>query len=65
MNHLSVPTSILSYMIQNTVDVICITNTRHQKRKDNVKNKFIFIYGYNNTCIDNEEATTLLYGSLV
>ena len=52
-------------MIQNTVDVICITNTRHQKRKDNVKNKFIFIYGYNNTCIDNEEATTLLYGSLV
>ena len=33
MNHLSVPTTILSYMVQNTADVICIidTNTRHQK----------------------------------
>ena len=28
---------ILSYVIQNTVDVICITNIRHQNWKDNVK----------------------------
>ena len=27
MNHLSIPTSILSYMIQNTVDVIGTANT--------------------------------------
>ena len=31
MNRLSVSTSIFSYMIQNIVDVICITNSRHQK----------------------------------
>ena len=31
VNRLSVPTSVLSYMTQNGVDVICITNTRHQK----------------------------------
>ena len=65
MNHLSVPTSILSCMIQNTTDVIYITNTRHQKWKD-VKKKFIFIYRYNNSWIDNKEAVIwLLYGSLV
>ena len=29
-------------MIQNTVDVVYITNTGH--RKDNVKKEFIFIY---------------------
>lgn len=29
-------------MIENTVDVICIINTRHQKQKD-VKKKFIFM----------------------
>ena len=52
-------------MIQNTVDVIGATNTRHQKGKDNVKKKFIFIYRYNDSCIDNEEAAIcLLYGSL-
>ena len=28
------------------VDVICITNTRHQKLKDTVKQKFVFIYRY-------------------
>ena len=66
MNCLSVATSILSYMIQNTVDVICITNTRHQKWKDNVKNEFAFIYRYNDSYIDNKEAAILmLYGSLV
>ena len=43
-------------MIQNTVDVIHITNTKYQKWKDNVKRKFIFIYRYNDSCIDNEEA---------
>ena len=58
------PTSVLSYMIQNTVDFICITNTRHQKWKDNVKKKFMFIYKYSNSCIDNVEAAIwLLYGS--
>ena len=61
MNHLSVPTAILSYMIQNTVDVIRITNTKYQKWKDHVKKKFIFI-----SCIDNEEAAIrMFYGSLV
>ena len=66
MNHLSVPTSILSYMIQNTVDVICIPNTGHQKWKDNVKKKFILIYKYNESYIDNEEAVAiwLFHGSL-
>ena len=31
INHLSVPTTVLSYMIQNTVDVLCITNTGYKK----------------------------------
>ena len=31
MSHLSVPTSILCYVIQNMVDVIHVTNTGHQK----------------------------------
>ena len=61
MNHLSVPTSILSNMIQKTVDVICITNTRHQKWKGNVKRKLVFIYRYNDSCIDNEEAAVWLF----
>ena len=66
MNHLSAPTSILSYMVQNTIDVIHITNTGHQKLKDNVEKKFIFIYVHNDSCIDNEEAAVwLLYSSLV
>ena len=56
MNGLSVPTSTLSHMIQNTVDVMNITNTRYQKWKENVKKKFIFIYMYKDSHIDNEEA---------
>lgn len=42
-------------------------NTRHQKQKNNVKKKFIFILKYNESCIDNEEvvAIWLLHGSLV
>lgn len=53
-------------MIQNTVDVLHITNTRHQKLKDDVKVKFIFIYRYKDSCTDNEEAAIwLLYGCLV
>ena len=52
MNYLSVPTSMLSYMIQNTKAVIHIINTNHQKWKDNVKKKCIFIYRYNNSHID-------------
>ena len=57
--------SLLSYVIQNTVDVIYITNIRHQKGKDNVKNKFIIIYRYSHSCTDNKESIWLLYGSLV
>lgn len=56
MNYRSIPTSVWSYMIQNTVDVIHITNTRHQKCKGNVKKKFTLTYRYNSLCIDNEEA---------
>ena len=64
MNCLSVPISLLSYMIQNTVVVTCVTNTRHQKWKDNVKKKLLFIYRYD-SCIDNKEAALwLFYGSL-
>ena len=63
MNCLS---SVVSSMIQNTVDVICITKTRYQKWKDNVKQKFIFIYRYNDSCIDNKDAAIWLpYYSLV
>ena len=65
MNHL-IPTSILYYMIQNTVDVKGIANTRHQKWKNNMKKQFIFIYRYNDSCIENKAAAIgLLYGSLV
>lgn len=42
-------------MIQNTVDVVHISNHRHQNKK-NMKNKFVFIHRYNDSCIDNEEA---------
>ena len=66
MNNLSALRSILSYMIQNIVNVIHFTNSRHQKWKVNVKKKFIFIYRYNDSCTDNKEAAIgLLYGSLV
>ena len=62
MNRLSVPTSILSYMIQNTVDVNILLTLGIQNEK-NVK-KFIFIYRYNDSCIDNKEAAMqFLYGS--
>lgn len=47
-------------MMKSTVDVTRITNTRHQKWKDNVKKKFVFIYRYNNLCIDNEETAEAL-----
>lgn len=55
MDHLSVPTSVLFYMIQNTVNVTCITNFRYNKWKD-VKKNFIFT---SNSCIDNEAAIGL------
>ena len=45
---------ILSYMVQNTSYVICAINTRHQMKKQ--REKFLCIYGYNISCIDNEEA---------
>ena len=42
--HLPVLTSVSSYVIQNTVGVIHITNTRHQKWKDNVKkSSYLFL----------------------
>lgn len=63
VNHLSVYTSILSYMIENILDVLCITlNIENEKV---MKMKFTFIYRYNNSCIDTEEAAGwLLYSSL-
>lgn len=65
MNPVSEPTSILSHIMQNTEDIISFRNTRHQKWMDNVE-KFVFIYRYNDPCIDNEEtAIWLLRGSLV
>ena len=43
-----------------------IAHTQHQKWKDNVKKKFIFIYRRNNSCINKEAAAIWwLYGSLV
>lgn len=41
VNHMSVPTSVLSN-IQNTVDVIHVTNIRYKKCKDNVKKLYLF-----------------------
>lgn len=61
MSHLSAPTSILSYVTSNTVDI-----TLAIKDGKNVRKKFIYIYQYNDVCTDNEAAATgLLYGSLV
>ena len=58
MNHLSVSTAILSYMIQNTVDIIVIPNTKYQSWKANVKKQFIFICSSNDSFIDTEETAT-------
>ena len=44
----------LSYIIRNTVDVKCITDTRHQKWKGNMEKKFIFIYRYYSSGSDKE-----------
>lgn len=52
MNHLLVPMSILSYMIQNNTDVMLLT---HQKWKDNVKKVHIYLQ-CNDSFIDNEAA---------
>ena len=41
--YLSVPVSVSSYMVQNTVDVIHITNIGYQKQKDNVKKINIYL----------------------
>ena len=35
-------TSILSYRIEHTTDIIHITNTRYQKWKDKVKDSYLF-----------------------
>ena len=47
--------SILSYKIQSMVDVICITNTRHQNERI-MQKRTIFTYKYTDSCIDNEQA---------
>ena len=47
----SVPTSMLSYMIQNTVDVIHVVNTTHRKGKGKVAKKLVFIYRYHNSSL--------------
>ena len=60
MNCLSVPASILSYMIQNTADVLHIT-TLDIKNEKIMWIRFIFIYRYNNSCTDNEEEPWLLW----
>lgn len=63
MNHLSAPTSVLSYVTSNTVDITLTLDIKHGK---DVRKKFIYIYKYNDVCTDNEAAATgLLYGSLV
>lgn len=54
MNCLSVPTSILCYMIQST-KMLYVLLTLDIKKKDNVKKKFMFIYRCDNSCIDSEE----------
>ena len=48
MNCLSVHALILSYVIQNTEDVIHITNARHENNY--VKKKFLFLCRYNDSC---------------
>lgn len=50
------PTSILFYMMQNTVAIVYITNTRLRKGKNRAKKKVIFIYRYKDSGIDNKEA---------
>ena len=50
---------IYIYITQSTVDVKHVTNPGHQKiKKNNVKNKCIFIYWRNDSCIDDKEAAT-------
>ena len=45
MNCLPVPTTILSYMVQNTVNAKCIPNIRYQKWKDNMKRNSLLFTG--------------------
>lgn len=59
-NQLSVCTSMLSYMIQNAVDLTCMTSTWHQRWKDNVEKKLMFIYRQNDSGTENEETTVWL-----
>ena len=48
---------------KNSVGVICITNTRHQQWKDNVKKKFTFTYIYinSNSHVEDEAAALWLF----
>ena len=48
---------------KNSVDVMCVTNTRHQQWKDNVKKKFTFTYIYinSNSHIEDEAAALWLF----
>ena len=59
MNHLSVPTSVLSC---DTKHCRCNMYYWHltSKWKDNVKKKSVFIYRYNNSYINSEEAAIWL-----
>ena len=43
-----------------------LSNTRHQKWKENVKKIYVFMFRYSDSCIGNEEAAMwLLYGGLM
>ena len=46
---------------KNNVDVMCVTNTRHQQWKDNVKKKFTFTYICINSNSHIEEAAAALW----
>ena len=61
LHGLSAPVLSFCYMIQNTIDVSSMASTKHQKWKSTVKKKFIFIYRYKNSCIDNEETAIWLF----
>ena len=46
---------------KNSVDVMCVTNTRHQQWKDNVKKKFTFTYIYINSNSHTEDEAAALW----
>lgn len=61
MNGLSISTSV--FLLHDTKLCRCITNTRDQKWKDKMwKKKFVYIYKYNHSLINEEAGIWLLYG---